>query len=84
MIDNLNLKNKIKNNWYSIIVTIAFLITLLNYLELKIENNNLNNNTSNFKKDIRKMKSKQDDIENENENLQNENEELKENYNADE
>jgi predicted nucleic acid-binding Zn-ribbon protein len=84
MIDNLNLKNRIKNNWYSIIVTIAFVITLLNYLELKNENNNLNNNTSKFKKDIRKMKSEQDDIENENENLQNENEELKENYNVDE
>lgn len=84
MIDNLNLKNRIKNNWYSIIITVAFLITLLNYIELKNENENLNNNTSKFKKDIRKMKSKQDDIENEYENLQNENEELKENYNADE
>ncbi len=54
MIDNLNLKNRIKNNWYSIIITVAFLITLLNYIELKNENENLNNQTSKYKNEIKR------------------------------
>lgn len=45
IIDNLNLKSKIKDNWYSIIVIIAFIIMLLNYIELKNENANLKSQT---------------------------------------
>lgn len=84
MIDNLNLKSKIKNNWYSIIVTIAFIITLLNYIELKNENGNLNNQSNNLKNDIEKIENEKTEIEGENENLESENEELKEYSNGNE
>jgi predicted nuclease with TOPRIM domain len=83
MIENLNLKTRIKNNWYSIIITIAFLITLKNYIELKNENNDLNNNSYEYKKKIKKIESEKDEIESEKEYLQNENEELKESNNSD-
>ncbi|MEY4834322.1 MAG: hypothetical protein RI980_437 [Bacteroidota bacterium] len=82
MIDNLNLKNRIKNNWYSIIITIAFLITLLNYIELK--NENLNNQTSEYKDDIERTQNENDEFKSENESLESENEELKEYSNGDE
>ena len=78
MIDNLNLKSKIKNNWYSIIVTVAFFITLLNYLELKNEIENLNKQTNKFKDDIEDIQNENDEFKSENENLESENEELKE------
>lgn len=39
----LNLKERIKKNWLSIILAFAFLITLLNYYELKTENTRLKN-----------------------------------------
>lgn len=84
MIDNLNLKNKIKNNWYSIIITVAFLITLLNYIELKNENQNLNNQTSEYKNNIERTQNENDEFKSENESLESENEELKEYSNGNE
>lgn len=71
MIKNLNLKGKIKKNWLLIIVTLSFFITLLNYFEVKSENERLKNQSSNNNDII-------ENSENESSNYRDENIELNE------
>jgi F0F1-type ATP synthase membrane subunit b/b' len=74
---NLNLKERIKKNWLCIIVAFAFLITLLNYYELKTENTRLKNQSTNLKGEIDNIESERSNLEEEKENLEEENEDLK-------
>ena len=71
MIKNLNLKDKIKKNWLLIIMTLSFFITLLNYFEVKSENERLKNQSSNNNDII-------ENSENESSNYRDENIELNE------
>ena len=77
MSKNLNLKDRIKKNWLSIILAFAFLINLLNYFELKTENTRLKNQSTILKSDIDDVESEKSNLEEEKENLEEENEDLK-------
>ena len=61
----LNLKERIKKNWLSIILAFAFLITLLNYYELKTENTRLKNQSTNLKSNIYNVESERSNLEDE-------------------
>jgi F0F1-type ATP synthase membrane subunit b/b' len=74
---NLNLKERIKKNWLSIILAFAFLITLLNYFELKTENSRLKRRSNNFENNIEMINQKNSNLEYEKEDLEKENEDLK-------
>ncbi|WP_282787748.1 hypothetical protein [Flavobacterium croceum] len=81
---DLQLKDRIRKNWLCILFAIAFLITLMNYFELKTENNRLKNNSEHLKDRIDDAEEEKSDLEDENENLEEENENLKNSYNDDE
>ena len=74
---DLQLKERIKKNWLCILFAVAFLITLMNYFELKTENNRIKNNSVHLKDQI-------DDAEQEKLELEDENENLENSYNNDE
>jgi len=74
MINNLDLQNRIKNNWYSILITIAFFITLLNYFELKTENERLTNQSVDLKGNVDEITQEKENLEYENEDLKSQNE----------
>ena len=77
MNNKLNLKNRLKKNWLSIILAFAFLITLLNYFELKRENTRLKSISNNLENNVNSVNQENSNLEYENEDLQKENEDLK-------
>lgn len=77
MNNKLNLKERLRKNWLTIIFALAFLITLLNYFELKTENSRLKRRSNNFENNIEMINQENSNLEYENEDLQEENEDLK-------
>ena len=77
MNNKLNLKERLRKNWLTIIFALAFLITLLNYFELKTENSRLKRSSNNFENNIEMINQENSNLEYENEDLQKENEDLK-------
>jgi hypothetical protein len=77
MNNKLNLKERLKRNWLTMIFALAFLITLLNYFELKTENSRLKRRFNSFENNIDMINQENSNLENENEDLENENEDLR-------